>query len=373
MTTLNVQEENCFALCQSDSEDETLISCGEAKVNHGICIRHGRMSTNGELRFRLNSSDGSAYIRTQTTEQSVGWQKPHFHKHLKETYIVEKGWIGYAELKDGSSIFKRFGPGDVFTTRPNVVHNIYMPTDSVIHTVKHGGQPSETSNKADWWSNEDSTLLKQLVGQTFPLTVSRAQSLILENTPSNEDKKYNAAYRHFDTLIWQVPAWSTGLFAAIVASVNFFLTSVHSSLQGSATSQQSINPITTAFHLPIELFAAIQIGFFGFFTFALAYALYRFRWHQVGTKAWHRTSESPLLSPQTFLQFLVNIEAALLLLVAGSLAELPTSTVVVALLLVFGYFTFNWERNINLRENLFNPVKQPSTDTKRGDDISGAS
>ena len=352
MVTLNAQEEKCFALCQNGSKDETLISCSEAKVSHGVCIRHGQMLTNGELRFRLNASDGSAYIRTQTTEQSEGWQSPHFHKLLKETHIVEKGWIGYAELKDGSPIVKRFGPGDVFTTRPHVVHNIFMATDSVIHTVKHGGQPQPlmTIKKADWWSNKDSNILKRLVGKSFPSKISLSSSLILDNTPINEDKKYNAAYRHFDTLIWQVPAWSTGLFAVIVASVNSFLISFHSSLQGSATTQQSINLITVALHLPIELFAAIQISFFGFFTFALAYALYRFRWHQVGTKAWNRTSESPFFSPQTFLQGLVNIEAALLLLVAGTLADLPTSAVVVALILIFGYFTFSWERNLNLKK-----------------------
>ena len=78
MNTPSADSPTCYAECPTGAKEETNLFCGEAKDTHGICVRHGRMSTNGELRFRLNSlKDGSAYIRTQTTGESQGWQNPH--------------------------------------------------------------------------------------------------------------------------------------------------------------------------------------------------------------------------------------------------------------------------------------------------------
>jgi len=359
----------CPALCSGGAKDETPIPCGEAKDTFGVCIRHGRMSTNGELRFRLNCSDGSAYIRTLTAGQSEGWQNPHYHQQLKETYIVEKGWIGYVELRDGTPLYKKYGPGHVFTTQPGLVHNIYMPADSVIHTLKHSGIPPETDGKADWWSNDDCKILASLVALVFP------ENLPIEETPADilhtdPEKTYNAAYRHFDTLIWQVPAWSSALFAAIVVSVNSFLTPSSPQVPGAPAAVQSVNTIPALFNLSVVDFAAIQIGLFGVFTLGLAYTLFRFRWHQVGTKTWSR---SKTVSPQLLLQLVVNVEAALLIFVAGALAGLPKTAVGAALVLVIGFFSYLWEHWLNKRDLKLNPPKVGKTDIKETSHMRGAS
>lgn len=51
---------------------------------------------NGEVRTRLISADNSAYIRTEASDNG-GWQNSHYHLEHEETYIVQKGWVGFAE------------------------------------------------------------------------------------------------------------------------------------------------------------------------------------------------------------------------------------------------------------------------------------
>ena len=236
-----------------------------------------------------------------------------------------------------------------------------MPADAVIHTVKHSGSPPEAEGKADWWSNDDCKILASLVTLAFP------ENLPIEET-TDPEKTYNAAYRHFDTLIWQVPAWSSALFAAIVTSVNSFLAPSSPQVPGAPATVQSVNTIAALFNLSVGDFAAIQIGLFGMFTLGLAYTLFRFRWHQVGTKTWSR---SRTVSPQSLLQLVVNVEAALLIFVAGALAGLPK--IGVALVLVIGCFSYLWEHWLNKRDLKLNPPKVRKTDSKKSFDMRGAS
>lgn len=356
MNTSDQSNPICLAECPSGPKEESKLLCGEAMKKYGICVRHGQMKTNGELRFRLNSTkDGSAYIRTQTTGESQGWQKPHFHKHLKETYIVEQGWIGYVELVNEEPVYKKYEPGDVFTTSPNVIHNIYMPADSVIHTVKHGAGPTAgESGKPDWWGdNPECKNLAQIIGSSFPCDILRTATRSDLSLIKDPEKIYNAAYRHFDTLIWQVPAWSSALFAAIVASVNLFLTHSSTSTKCATQLSYSTNGIAAIFQLPSNILASIPIGLFGIFTLILGYALYRFRWHQVGTRTWYRTAKSPKVSPQTLLQSIVIIESGLLLFVTGALAGLAgfqRSAFGIALTLINGSALYYWEHMLIKRE-----------------------
>ena len=91
----------------------------------------------GELRFRLKHDDGTAYIRTEATDRG-GWQNSHYHRTVRETYIVQRGKMAFAELVDGALRVRIFGPNEICTTEPNVAHNVYLYCNSVIHTVKHG-------------------------------------------------------------------------------------------------------------------------------------------------------------------------------------------------------------------------------------------
>lgn len=58
----------------------------------GIDTLHQEMD-NGERRFRLVSSDGSSYIRTEASNNG-GCQKSHYHKSLREFYVVQKRMAG---------------------------------------------------------------------------------------------------------------------------------------------------------------------------------------------------------------------------------------------------------------------------------------
>ncbi len=107
------------------------ISCEDAERNHGITCEHEQLMPSGELRFRLKSKhDETAYIRTEAPPGGA-WQQSHYHKKVKETFIVQSEWIGYAELHDDAlePRYFTYRAGEMFTTPPEVVHNIYMSVD----------------------------------------------------------------------------------------------------------------------------------------------------------------------------------------------------------------------------------------------------
>jgi hypothetical protein len=121
------------------------ISDQEAKDKYGVFTQH-EMMDNGQRRFRLKMKNGSAYIRTESDKLGA-WQKGHSHKCVRETYIVQKGWIAYVE-----SVGRRlprltfYDKGDLFTTKLRIKHNIFMPANSVVHTVKYG-----SARGKDWF------------------------------------------------------------------------------------------------------------------------------------------------------------------------------------------------------------------------------
>lgn len=92
---------------------------------------------NGERRFRLKSAAGDGYVRTEAGRKG-GWQTSHYHTRSHETYIVQKGWMALAELVDDRLRLRTVHPGEVVTTELGVVHNVYLPAEAIIHTVKHG-------------------------------------------------------------------------------------------------------------------------------------------------------------------------------------------------------------------------------------------
>lgn len=111
----------------------------------------GRIMENGEKRFRLRAPDGRNYIRTEAGPEGV-WQNAHHHHGVRETYIVERGWICVAEQSAGGPSVRTYREGEVFTSEPYVDHNVFMPPGAVIHTVQHGepiGNPDRKGN--DWW------------------------------------------------------------------------------------------------------------------------------------------------------------------------------------------------------------------------------
>ncbi|MCM3782509.1 hypothetical protein M3231_05960 [Neobacillus mesonae] len=105
---------------------------------------------NGERKFRLNCSiDGSSYCRTVASEEGA-WQNSHFHKKGTELYVVQSGWIVYAEKKEEQCTIHLLREGESITFLPCIPHNIYMSPHSVIHTIKFGA-----ASNHDWYSSPE--------------------------------------------------------------------------------------------------------------------------------------------------------------------------------------------------------------------------
>lgn len=121
------------------------ITIEEARLS-GIELNFEEME-NGEKRYRLLGSDGSSYCRTEGSENG-GWQNSHFHKFTTELYIVQSGWIAYAEMdQKGEFQIRILNEGDIIQIEPYIHHNIFMSTKSIIHTIKYGN----SNVKTDWF------------------------------------------------------------------------------------------------------------------------------------------------------------------------------------------------------------------------------
>lgn len=189
------------------------ITSEEAARRHGITTRHQIME-NGEFRFRLLKNDGTAYLRTEASSTGA-WQNSHYHKRLRETFIVQHGWIAYAIFENGSARITIFQGGKIFTTQPGLIHNIYMPKDAVIHTVKHG-----TGDDNDRVEDDKTRDFDKIITRVSEINIYNYNN---ENTLPVSLKKinvYTEEYRHFDKLIWQVSAWGTAIFAVTAVGAN---------------------------------------------------------------------------------------------------------------------------------------------------------
>lgn len=123
----------------------------ELAETYGIRTQHDRMP-NGELRFRMYGPDGNGYVRVLSGPNGA-WQNSHYHNRVRETYIVESGWIALAEFAPGRTevVFTILHPGGIVTTEPDKKHNVYVAAGTLIHVVKHGG----VADDADWIAAPD--------------------------------------------------------------------------------------------------------------------------------------------------------------------------------------------------------------------------
>lgn len=302
---------------------EVEISCAEAKDEHGVISNHGRMD-NGELRFRLQKNDGTAYIRTESPPEG-GWQASHWHEKVKETYIVQEGWIGYAALRNGRPHFEVYQKDAIFTTAPSEIHNIYMPAGAVIHTVKHG-DPLGENRLVDDRTEKFNSLIHGISESDLQ---NMAKQSIQNKRAFEYQTDYSEGYRHFDNLIWQVPAWSSAIFAVVLAGTSGL---------------DSNDVVVTKIGIPPERILSYLYGLFGIFILVLSHALYRFRWHQIGTKNY--TPENPLLSPQLGLQFIVNVQSFVLFVLSFLLGGLSLGAFFGVLGLLFVGLSILQETNI---------------------------
>ncbi len=296
---------------------EIPISSEEAERLYGIHCCHSKMPTNGEFRFRhLSNSDGTAYIRTQTADDG-GWQNSHYHKGVKETYIIQQGWICYAEIRDGRQRYVKYEAGQLVTTEPFIAHNIYMPPHVIIHTVKHGDSVSNPNkNKNDWW--DDSTDTKELQGATMKTKRTEAEILNLVRSTKLADlataQPYNEAYRHFDNLIWAIP----GVAAAIIAGVFAAFSNVISAL--SVKGKNGVAGLNEIIGLSQNTMLILVLIGTALLLLLLSYAVHRYRWHQ----GFYKTppTKHRWINPQVLLLLFINCVAFAFLWVAARVALL---------------------------------------------------
>lgn len=127
----------------------------------GVETLHQLMD-NGERRFRLISSDGTSYIRTEASSEG-GWQNSHFHKELTEFYAVQKGWLVYAELSaEGKLSMRSMKQGDSVLVIPSIHHNIYMSPYTVTHVVKYG----INVRQSDWFPSSELDMLTKHIPES---------------------------------------------------------------------------------------------------------------------------------------------------------------------------------------------------------------
>lgn len=292
----------------------------EAESIHGIRTLHEEIGN--ENRFRLMKKDGTAYIRTEGG--AGGWQQSHYHRHLQETYIVQEGWIGYAKLKEGKRQISTYGPGELFTTEPNFIHNLYLPAGAVIHTVKHGASASD-----DRVVDASTKRFDEMTQCLTEDQIERESETMIDRQPS---EVYTEEYRHFDTLIWQLPVWCTAIFAATAVGT-------------SSISQADVFAGTTGLSKH-----SIVTGFLSLMTLVilfLSHVLYRFRQHQTPLKRYARTRIWS--SAQTRLQFIVTIEGSTLLLLTALMIGLPRWPSLVACAALFIFLTVIREYKLRRR------------------------
>lgn len=178
--------------------DTTPISTDDAATIYGIRTNHEQMP-NGERRFRFTSDDGNDYIRTVAGTRGA-WQKAHFHTALRETYIVESGWMALAEEVNGKTVIRVYWPSQVATTKPSVVHNVYLPAAAVIHTVKHG-----SNAKGDWIESAAFTGLTATI--TEQEIHAQNSGEVARQAAGSRFDAYILLYNNLDDLIWRIPGY----------------------------------------------------------------------------------------------------------------------------------------------------------------------
>lgn len=153
----------------------------ELTIEDGGIHTNARQMPNGEQRFYFNMPDNSAYIRTEAGEEGA-WQNSHFHKGVRETYIVQSGWMAFTTLTpDGDYTLRIYNAGGVVSSQPGEHHNVYLPAAAVIHTVKHSdaiGNPDKDG--ADWYdADSDFDTWCKALGEPYMRELSDADQALV--------------------------------------------------------------------------------------------------------------------------------------------------------------------------------------------------
>lgn len=109
----------------------------------------------GEERWRIKPVGLMVHALHISKAASSGWQKPHFHPALTESYLVLNGRLicgSWNEAGDDIKIGEIRPEDGVFIVLPNYRHNIYTLPGAEFLTWQHGVlTPNPDRNGQDWW------------------------------------------------------------------------------------------------------------------------------------------------------------------------------------------------------------------------------
>lgn len=262
----------------------------EASEKYSIRTASHEFEPDGERRFRLLNQDGTGYIRTEYPKINSGnWQEAHYHRSVTETYIIQERWIAFADNTNGMRRVRILKAGEIVTVPPLISHNVYLSPGCVFHTIKHGVACGE-DKVPDFDFNAKCRLL---------CTEQEVVDAATSATEMGVEQIYTEEYRHFDTLIWQLPGWSTAIFLGTAAVLG----------QASHENLSKLLPVFSVSSLVWGFLLAVFV-----FLLGLTQALYRFRRHQAPLKKYNKTHWWS--SASTYLQVFVTAQAFLVLYVA---------------------------------------------------------
>jgi quercetin dioxygenase-like cupin family protein len=142
-------------------------------------------------RYYLPDRDPLEVIETQMAAHAK--QNAHSHEAIREAMLVLEGDVRVEEIISGKSFCQSLDPGDFVVFDRGVSHRMENNSDipaRILHFKFVG----------DW--KDRALFISDKIEAGTNLTPA-----------SSIPDIYTQDYRHFDNLIWQVPAWASAIFA----------------------------------------------------------------------------------------------------------------------------------------------------------------
>lgn len=254
-------------------------------------------------RYYLPDRDPLEVIETQMGAHAS--QVAHSHNIVREAMLVLEGTICVEETVADVTSAQTLNAGDFVVFNRGVPHRMENHSDQLARTLhfKFLGEGKDRALFA-----EDKVISGTSVAP-----------------PAVVPDIYTQDYRHFDNLIWQVPAWASAIFSLAITA--------------SALVLANAKPIEAAFSLTVS--APRSVAFFLFAVFFvllfLTNVFLRFRLHQRVAPRPNRRNVPALWymgSGQTSLLLVLFVEAGFILcfaLIALGLAPVVADAIVAAL------------------------------------------
>jgi len=263
-------------------------------------------------RYYLPDRDPIEVIETRMKPNTS--QEAHSHQIVREAMLVLEGKVFVEEIISGRSTHQTLTSGDFVVFDRGVSHRIANKENSharFLH-IKYLGEGKDRALFIDDKSNTST-------GQAFTATAPEI---------------YTQDYRHFDSIIWQVPVWTSAVFSFSVTAAVLFLVN-------SSKIEESIPSINANLFISIFLLLVFVV------LLLLLNVFLRFRLHQ---RVVFRPNERHvprlwyMLPGQSSLLLIMFIEAAVIIFLAliTSGIGLVFSIGVAAVFLLVGFGYVEW-------------------------------